>query len=433
MAIVVSISSDNMEAVVEVDEATDAAAILRALTGAGVVHGIDAQACNHAALTVGTHVVARGNPPIHGQDGRIEMAVEFHRSNVGVARGSGSIDFHERGSFTPIEKGQLIARNIPPTPGIPGKNVRGINLAATPGTRARLSAGKNTRIEADGEELRATIAGDLRMNGDTIEVLDMIRVAGNVDFAVGSIDCEGPVRVEGDLLPGFHIRAGGDVWIGGVVESAEVSSRGDIAIAQGVLGGSRVQASGHIRVGYTREAYLESAGSITINRESVNSTVVAGDSIHIPGDGRVVGGRLLAGNAIDAGSVNFVQGVPTILAAGVNPLEELRASRLKTSIHRANSLERRIGRIKGLTGPDGPHDVLDKILEHTAHKREGIKDQLTDLDAKKAEPADCRIQIRKEVHPGVSIRIRTGELTVRDDCRAATFYYDSESGQVVQI
>jgi uncharacterized protein (DUF342 family) len=433
MAIVVNISSDSMEAVVEVDEAADDTAILRALTVAGVVHGIDAHACKHAVATTGTHVVARGDPPIRGLDGRIEMAVEFHRSNVGVARGSGSIDFHERGSFTSIEKDQLIARILPPTPGIPGKNVRGIGIAATPGTRARLSAGKNTKIEADGEELRATIAGDLRMNGDTIEVLDMIRVAGNVDFAVGSIDCEGPVRVEGDLLPGFHIRAGGDVWIGGVVESAEVNSRGNVTIAQGVLGGSRIQASGYIKVAYTREAYLESGGSITISRESVNSTVVAGDSIHIPGDGRVVGGRLLARNGIDAGSVNFVQGVPTILAAGVNPLEELRALRLKTSIHRADSLERRIGKIKGLTAPDGPHEVLDKMLERTAQKREGIKDQLTDLNANMAEPAACRVQIRKEVHPGVCIRIRSGELTVRNDCGAATFSYDSDSGQVVQI
>jgi len=264
-------------------------------------------------------------------------------------------------------------------------------------------------------------------------VMDMIRVPGNVDFAFGSIECEGPVRVEGDVLPGFHIRAGGDVWIGGVVEAAEVSSRGNVTIVQGVLGGSRIQASGRITVGYAREAYLEASGNITIARESVNSTVVSGDRINMPTDGRVVGGRLLARNTIEVGAANFVQGVPTVLAAGVNPLEQLRALRLKTTVDRADSLERRIGKLKDLTGPEGPHGLLDQILERAAKKREGSAGQLAQLSGNEAELAACRVQIKKEIHPGVHIRIGASELTVRNDSRAATFYYDSESGQVVQI
>ena len=376
MAIVVRISDDGMEAVVDMElqpgETADAEAIQRALAAAGVVHGIDAATCEGISgnsPSVPSFIVARGQAPIHGEDGRIELAVEFHHSDVGMPASHGNIDFHERGSFTPIDKGQIIARIVPATAGTPGKTVRGAVLAAKPGNRARVPSGKNLKLEADGTELRSAIAGDLRIKGDAIEVMDMIRVSGNVDFQFGSIECEGPVRVEGDVLPGFHIRAGGDVWIGGLVEGAEVASRGNVTVVQGVLGNSRIHATGRIAVGYSRESHLESDGSVTIARECVNSTIVSGDTIGIPEEGRVIGGHLLAKNTIEAGSVNFTHGAHTILAVGPNPHADLTA---------------------------------------------------------------CRIHIKKEIHPGVIIRFGESELTVRADAKKAAFLYDAESDQIVQ-
>src|SRR6185295_8675210 len=133
-----------------------------------------------------------------------------------------------------------------------------------PGERARLTPGQGTRLEAGGTELRAIRHGDLRCLGDVIEVLDIIKIAGNLDYSVGSIECDGPVRVEGDVLPGFHIRAGGDVFVGGVVEGAEITTRGSIVVGQGILGGSRVCANRKITLGYIRESYLECDGPVGI-------------------------------------------------------------------------------------------------------------------------------------------------------------------------
>src|SRR5271169_4434260 len=110
----------------------------------------------------------------------------------------------------------------------------------------------------------------------------MFWVTGNLDYTVGNIDCEGPVRVEGDVLPGFHIRAGGDVWIGGLVDNAEVTTTGVVTVAQGALGGSRISGRRGIKAGYVREAYMESDANIFIAREALNSTVVCGDTIVIP-------------------------------------------------------------------------------------------------------------------------------------------------------
>ena len=58
---------------------------------------------------------------------------------------------------------------------------------------------------------------------------------------------------------------------------------------------------------------------------------------------------------------------------------------------------------------------------------------LAALQAEETQIAACRISVKKEVHPGVRIRIGTGEMTIQDERRNAAFYFDTESGQVVQV
>lgn len=444
MAIVVRVSPDQMEAVVEVerqsDEPLDVDAVKRALADAKATNGIDDQACHELVAGINqappgiklSAILARGTQPVDGQDGRIEMAVEYVRNTVGTLKDSGAIDFHNRGSFTPITNGQLIANIVLPTPGVPGSDVFGRPIKAEPGKRAHLSAGQGTKLEANGTELRATREGDLRCAGDLIEVMDMIRVPGNLDYAVGSIECEGPVRIEGDVLPGFHIRAGGDVWIGGVVESAEVTTTGVITVGQGILGGSRIYARKGIKAGYVRDAYLESDANIMILREALNSTVVSGDTIAISDSGRVVGGRLFAQNRIEAGVAGHEKGIPTTLAAGVNPLKELQAAKLVADIDRARGVQRRVGKIKEIAKPD-QHEILDQLLARATKKHQGSAEELAQLHQGKAQLAECRIKVRKEIHPGVRIRIGADDLQIEDEFPGSTFQYDVESGQVVQV
>ena len=102
-----------------------------ALEAAGVCHGIDENACHQLVglvddIPVGArarHPVAHGAPPIDGEAGNMEMTVEYTRNLVGLRDESDSVNFRDRGSFTSIEKDQLIAQIVLPTPGTPGTNV----------------------------------------------------------------------------------------------------------------------------------------------------------------------------------------------------------------------------------------------------------------------------------------------------------------------
>src|SRR6185295_2687411 len=154
MAIVVQFDYDGMGAVVDIDrhgeEQVHVESVLHALAEAGVAFGVDQTACDEIVATINeqppgsrlSRTVARGSIPIAGENGAVTMAVENTRNLIGVSGDFGAIDFHERGSFTPIEKGQLIANIRIPTAGIPGKDVRGNEIKATPGERARLTPGQ---------------------------------------------------------------------------------------------------------------------------------------------------------------------------------------------------------------------------------------------------------------------------------------------------
>lgn len=437
MAIIVRISADKMEASIDLDrtdgEEIQVEALARALAVAGVVYGIDAAACLEVLQPgLDSHVVARGTLPINGENGRIEVAVESHRNKVGLLVDSGSIDFHERGSYTPIDKGQLLATIIPPTDGTPGTNVRGEKLNAVPGKRASVSAGQGTRVDPAAGELRASRPGDLRFTGDLIEVMDVIRVPGNLDYAFGSIECEGPVRIDGDILPGFHVRAGGDVFVGGLVDGGEVDSGGAVTVQQGVLMGSRIFARGNIKVGYVRESYLESDASIRIAREAVNSTIVSGTTIVISDDGHAMGGRLIAQDGIEVGIAGNPNGVPTTLVVGVNPLKELHAAKLAYAAQRAEAVHHRVDDGKD-TSALPQKAVLDHVLERQEKKRRLSPDPLVGTPPQSAPPPECRIKVRRNVHAGVRIRVRSAELDIRADRGGATFQIDAASGQIIQI
>jgi uncharacterized protein len=444
MPISATISPDNMEAIMEVERNSehplDVETIKRLLQEAGVRYGIDEEACVYLAeavknIPVGeriTHPVAHGTPPIDGENGRLEMVVEYHRNQVGLELDFGKIDFHQRGAFTGVEKGQLIANIVLPTPGTPGKNVCGEELKPQPGKPADFRAGQGTKIEPNRTELRATRAGDLRCAGELIEVMDMIRIAGNVDFAVGNIECEGPVRIQGDVLPGFHIHAVGDVVISGVVDSAEVNSQGSVIVSQGVIRGSRIYAKKGIMVGYVRESYLESESTIKIVNEAVNSTVVSADTIGVATNGRVVGGRLLARNHIEVGTAGLPKGVLTVLAAGVNPFDEYQAARLQASIKWTEKREALVDRMKDLAHPEH-HPVLEQMVSQQTTRREQHMEELAELQQNAVEHIDSRVKANVAIHPGVVIRIGPAELPIKTEQPGNAYHYDSGSGEIVTV
>ena len=445
MLIDVQISPDTMEAVAQVrregDEPLGVDAIKIALSEAKVSYGIDDVACNALVaeineLPVGRPVerrVAHGLPPTVGEDGHFEMAVEYLRDSAGQADDPEKIDFHEQGAYTAIAKDDLIATIVGPGGGTPGRDVRDREVQAETGKAASIVAGQGTVLAEGGTELRATRSGDLRCTDDKIEVSDVIRVSGNLDFETGNIECEGEVRVAGDVLPGFHIRARGDVTIGGLVESAEVESQGTVMVRHGAVRESRIKAAS-IVIGYVIGSYLESEGDIRIHTEAVQSTIVSGGSIAIPGSGRAVGGKLQARNVIDIGVAGSAQGGDHLaLAVGVVPLKDLEAAKLSIKARRAEMAKARLENVRDMTESEN-ESALDKMLLHQVAKAAESEAELAELIKNAGvNLSDCHIRIGRKMYFGVQLQIGRSKLTINEDRNGGTFRYDVETDQVIGV
>jgi uncharacterized protein (DUF342 family) len=442
MPIIVQVSADGMEAIAEIrrenDDAVGIDALSSALSDAGVSFGIDSSACESLlselnSLPVGQpfrRQVAKGVLPINGTDGRLDMAVESSREAVGVADDSGNVDFREHGAYTPIEKGELIATIIPPSEATRGRTVRGEEAEGQHGAAAKIISGAGTGLVEGGTELRATRNGDLRCNDDRIEVSDVIRVSGNLDFEIGNIECEGEVRVSGDVLSGFQIKARGDVTIGGVVESAEVESQGTVTIRHGAVRSSRIRAAAVV-IGYVSSSYVESDGDVRIQKESVMSTIVSGGSITIAPSGRAVGGSLHARDEIDIGVAGSARGVDKlVLGVGVEPFGDLEAARLAIHGQRAEKARTRIAQVREIADSEHEPELAKMVSEQTAKVEESEVKLAKLTDPGGQAKRDCYIKVARKIYAGVQLQIGESQLTIDEERSGGTFRIDPETGEI---
>ena len=135
----VEVASDAMSATLHITPAQGGTAarpeqVLQALAQARVRKGIDLSAIALALAQPHTVVIARGQPPEHGQDAQFEELVTLTAQRTPQVNEEGRIDYREVDNITMVPAGAPLLRRTPPTPGVPGYTVRGDLVPAQPGT-----------------------------------------------------------------------------------------------------------------------------------------------------------------------------------------------------------------------------------------------------------------------------------------------------------
>ncbi|CEH31967.1 DUF342 domain-containing protein [Aneurinibacillus migulanus] len=277
-----------------------------------------------------TLVIAKGVPPVPGQDGRIELAVRPSEKKGPQEREDGSVDYYEVLHLLNVVKGQLLAKKIPPIKGEPGTNVSGETVPAKEGKEARFQIGKNVLLDQEKNNAYAVTDGQLSITErGRINVLSVFEVKGDVDFSVGNIDFIGNVVIHGNVHPGFTIKAGGDIKIAGSVESATLEAQGSIEIRGGVLGQFKgsVHAGTDVKTGFIQNATVKAENDVVVSQVIMHSNVSAGrDVICKATKGLIVGGTVQAGEKVIAKIIGNMTNTPTNIEVGVNP-------QLRTEMH----------------------------------------------------------------------------------------------------
>ena len=174
--------------------------IVRDLTFQKIKMGIDQQAI--AAFIANREyckdiVVAKGKPPRHGTDARIEYFFNTDLSARPERKEDGSVDFFNLNTINHCKAGDLLAKLHPEDKGEPGYTVYGEMERPRQVKHLILKYGMKIDVSPDKTELRSQINGHVMLAGGKVFVSDVYEVE-NVGTATGNINAEGSVVVGGN-------------------------------------------------------------------------------------------------------------------------------------------------------------------------------------------------------------------------------------------
>ena len=348
--VVISVESGDKEAYMVLQPAyggreMEKARVDVALARKSVRMGIDYDAIEKALSrrAYGTRVlVARYKEPVHGQDAVIEYL--FRTSSVISPKEveGRRIDYKDLETVVSVTKGTVLASKTPLTPGENGFTVTGKTLAAKPGKDDRLAAGKSTKLSTDRLQVISEIDGQPILRDKTITVESVLSIDGDIDYSTGNINFAGSVRVLGNVVSGFSLKASEHIHVEGLVEDSFLEAGGDVLIKGGIQGANKgtVKARGNVNALFIERATVEAGKCITAG-QTLHSNLLAGDQVVVTIEkGQICGGSVGARNLVQANIIGSEAGTWTEIAVGFEPREKARLEELKQEkVQREAALE----------------------------------------------------------------------------------------------
>ncbi len=425
---------------------------MQALTNSRVVFGIDEKRLLEALKDYNwgkTLLVASGQEPRHGEAAKII----YHFPGADMRNGprmdeNGTVDFKDLGLINNVRSGELLAEKIPMTEGVPGMDVTGVPLVARKGKDVILSAGKNTRLDPSGHYLFALTDGHASIIGNSVEVSPVFTVRGDVDYSSGDIDFVGTVRILGNVMTGFKVKAEGDIEIGGSVEGAEVIACGSILVRGGIGGGLKgfVKAQGNITARFVENARLEAGMSVFVKEAIIQSQVKAGSMVKVTDKkALIVGGLIQAAREVESKILGSQLATQTVVEVGVNPhyrdeyqriLKERREK--KQTLSNINQGLKNYQRL--LNNPETLSDKqklsLMKLLESCKVLRQELDEmekRMEFLEDEFESSQNAQVKAHDLAYPGVRISIGKSIYIVNDPIKYSAFAMERGEVRVVPL
>ncbi|MGD0661598.1 MAG: FapA family protein [Syntrophorhabdales bacterium] len=306
----------------------------KALTAQSVRAGVDWETVEQV-ISLGKYgsriLIAKAQEPVHGEDSKIEYLFRtqsvIHPKEVEGLK----VDYKELETVVSVRKGEILAKKTPATKGQDGFTVTGKTLPARPGKDERLAAGKSTKLSDDRLQLIADVDGQPVLRDKSVTVEPVLTIDGDIDYTTGNINFAGSVRVLGNVVEGFTLKATENINIDGLAEDCCIEAGGDVLIKGGIQGGKNgmVKAGGNVSALFIERASIEAGGSISAG-QTLHCTLFAGDQVVVTVEkGHICGGTVSARNLIQARIIGSEYGTWTELAVGFQPKDKARLEELK--------------------------------------------------------------------------------------------------------
>ncbi len=273
--------------------------IFDTLTKAGIVYGIKTNLLAGQLKSGLEYLIAEGLPAVNGEDAQVKL-YEIVAPQPQVID-SGNVNHYELNLINHVKEGDWLGERKDPTPGIPGKNVKGKEIPPVPGRNLPLLYDRisvKEHYENGTTTLLAKKNGAVYYRGDTIGVYDYLEIKGDIDYSTGNIDFDGFLSVKGTVEDNFSVVANRDVEIlseYGVGAAESITSReGNIYIKGGIAGKNKafLRCKKNLYVKFLSDITVECDGSVYVGFYCMNANIRAKQIIVESPRGRIIGGQM---------------------------------------------------------------------------------------------------------------------------------------------
>jgi uncharacterized protein (DUF342 family) len=415
--------------------------VIRALTEAGVVFGVDQEALRQACALGSTSpvAVASGKSPEDGMDASFEELVPQTVDRAPKVDALGFIDYREHGAITLVQAGAPLMRRTPATMGVEGLTIRGKPLPPRPGRDEPFAAElPGARVdEKDGNLLTASITGQPVRVRCGVSVEPVLRVA-EVNLATGNIYFNGTVEVEGEVIQGMKIQAGGDIVVGGTVDGAHLEAGGNIQVSGGVIANAHLRARGSVTARFAESSNIYAGTVIALNDMALECDLQALNQIIVgvkaPQRGRLTGGTARAMMLVKTPMLGSNKGGVTHVVVGANPELELQYQTMQQRIDKEKANEENLQKlVQHLSSVGDPKGMLDRVKVSWRQAMQVWGKSLVErgeLDKELARTRNAKVEVSMGVMGGVDLAFGGVRVRLRKDYAAGRFSIDPD-GRIV--
>ena len=379
-------------------------------------------------------ILAKGKDVKHGTDAIIKYTFQktsnIENTSSKSTKDVKSIDFKELNLFQNVAVDEILAQKIPLTYGEDGIDIFGKTISAKVPKDIQIIPGRNTYLTDDEMYLKSQIDGQLIQKGKSLSVEPLLTIPGNVDYATGNIDFLGSVIVKGNVISGFSIKSGEDIYIEGLVEDCELTAEGSIMVNNGILGNEEflhtIYAKEGIKAQFIQHMKIKTNGSVEVNKYILHSTVEAGDKVIVTsGTGKIIGGEIKAQKGIECNIAGGPFETPTKLILDVyseTVKEESEINKemlvLEENKFKIEKLLKDVEALKQLSAINNRYITLQEDRSFIEEQRQSIKTH--------------SIRVLNKVYPGVIIKIGRELYLNRSEKIRTDFLIDKETNELVE-
>ncbi|GAB6988940.1 DUF342 domain-containing protein [Paenibacillus pini] len=384
--------------------------------------------------------VAMGDQPQSGKDGRIEFVFKLsdEKQHRPLEISDGKVDYKELINLNNVNKGQLIAKKIPPEPGKIGFSVTGEPIPFKPGKEAFFKVGKNVVLDSEQTSMYAAIDGLITLTDkNKVNVFPVYEVNGDVDYSIGNIDFVGTVVIRGNVLTGFRIKAAGDIRVVGGVEGAELEAEGSIEITSGIIGYNKgyVKAGKNVKSSFIQDGNVVAGEEVIVSQSIMHSNIRAGKNVICNGTkGLIVGGSIQAGERVVARTIGNSMSTITNIEVGVlpelrNELVDLRAQ-IKQQMDALDKTDKALHLLNQLASTGQlSQDKASLRLKLNVTKKSNLmeqtvaKDRILEIEKTLEDTGTAKVNVIRMIYGGSKIVIGRYTRFVKDPAERVSFYY----------